>query len=502
MNDNARQALRPIVAQDQVRLGPGRGLRLAFSGMAYRMFRSSVTIAILALATAFLVHMLSYGLLQRATERQAFNELDRQRRTGQMMTRLSDTDLGSAIIDALVSGQSAPVAEYGLWSGLGASATADAVTIARRLHDTALAFGDYPAAARAVLLGEVSAQEFLLELRDAEVAHLDMQMRQLGVRAPLGSIGALRHLVVDELPRLRHFIAASQQGQRRAIDSINQSLAGQALAEALQKPAPDLIQRLRAAGYVLTSSDLVELSRLQARTSDLAKVNQALQNGEVATEIGRMASLEDAKVNFESLSAYVTQLSRAKAIRQRLIRGGMPETIAADRLLELAKTHVRESQLARALGGQTFALEATRFGLSERNQWLAVLSLLVCIVGVANAMLMSVTERFTGNRNHEMSWRDGWFRHDDIRVRGDDTGGRRGSGRAVGWSCVGRAARICRIWFPASECVWCGSPSTGGDGRFVGCQRGTGGDGGSGSGVAGSATVSDGSDACGMSQRE
>jgi hypothetical protein len=33
-------------------------------------------------------------------------------------------------------------------------------------------------------------------------------------------------------------------------------------------------------------------------------------------------------------------------------------------------------------------------GLSERNLWLVSLSLLVCIVGITNAMLMSVTERF------------------------------------------------------------------------------------------------------------
>jgi putative ABC transport system permease protein len=33
--------------------------------------------------------------------------------------------------------------------------------------------------------------------------------------------------------------------------------------------------------------------------------------------------------------------------------------------------------------------------MSERNGWLIVLSFLVCVVGVANAMLMSVTERFT-----------------------------------------------------------------------------------------------------------
>jgi len=33
-------------------------------------------------------------------------------------------------------------------------------------------------------------------------------------------------------------------------------------------------------------------------------------------------------------------------------------------------------------------------GLSERTFWLVVVSFLVCVVGIANAMLMAVTERF------------------------------------------------------------------------------------------------------------
>ena len=395
MNDGPQHVQRPIVARDQVRLGPGRGLRLALSGMAYRIFRSSVTIAILALATAFLVHILSYGLLQRATERQAFDELDRQRRLGQMMTRLSDVDLQSAVIDTLASGRGAATAEYGRWSDLPAPATADAAAIARRLHTAASMFDEYPAAARAVLLGEAGAQDLLLELHDAELGRLELQMRQLGVRPPLGNFDALRRLVVDELPRLRRYVAAVQQGQRHAIDSVGQSLAGQSLAAVLPQPTTELAQHLRAAGYELTPADLTELSRLQSRINDLSRVNQALQNGEVATEIGRAASIEAPKVSFETLAMYVSQLNRAASIREILVRGGMPNTITAERLLELTKLHVREAQLARALGGQTFALESSRFGLTERNQWLAVLSLLVCIVGVANAMLMSVTERFT-----------------------------------------------------------------------------------------------------------
>jgi len=35
-----------------------------------------------------------------------------------------------------------------------------------------------------------------------------------------------------------------------------------------------------------------------------------------------------------------------------------------------------------------------RFGASAKDRWLAILSLLVCVVGIVNAQLMAVTERF------------------------------------------------------------------------------------------------------------
>lgn len=35
-----------------------------------------------------------------------------------------------------------------------------------------------------------------------------------------------------------------------------------------------------------------------------------------------------------------------------------------------------------------------RFGTSPKDSWLAILSLLVCVVGIVNAQLMAVTERF------------------------------------------------------------------------------------------------------------
>jgi hypothetical protein len=395
MSELQQPALRPIVAHDQVRLGAGRGLRLALSGMAYRLFRSSVTIAILALATAFLMHMLSYGLLENATERHAYEELSRQRQLGQAITRLSDVDPEPAIIDALASKLPERLAEYSHWSTLGDAALDDAVAIARRLRDASLALRDYPVAARAVLYAEADAQQFILRLSEGELGRLDAQLRQLGLRAPLGGMQGLRRLVIDELPRLQHVTTSIQQGQQRAISELSQSFAGKTVGEVLRQPTPELAERLRGAGYQLSPADLVELSRLEQRTGDLAMVAHALQNGEVIAEVSRAAAVESSKVNFETLCAYVTHLDRARLVRKWLVRAGVPESMTADRLLELTAFHVREKNLARVLGSQAFEPGKVRFGLSERNLWLVVLSFLVCIVGVANAMLMSVTERFT-----------------------------------------------------------------------------------------------------------
>ncbi|MCC7409855.1 MAG: hypothetical protein IT442_17445, partial [Phycisphaeraceae bacterium] len=50
--------MKPIIVQDQVRLGVGRCVGLSLSGMSYRMFRSMITVSILALAVAFLSHVL------------------------------------------------------------------------------------------------------------------------------------------------------------------------------------------------------------------------------------------------------------------------------------------------------------------------------------------------------------------------------------------------------------------------------------------------------------
>ena len=57
--------MKELTAKDQVRLSLARCFRLALSGMSHRLFRASITIAILALAVAFLSHMLAFSVVER-----------------------------------------------------------------------------------------------------------------------------------------------------------------------------------------------------------------------------------------------------------------------------------------------------------------------------------------------------------------------------------------------------------------------------------------------------
>ena len=53
-----------------------------------------------------------------------------------------------------------------------------------------------------------------------------------------------------------------------------------------------------------------------------------------------------------------------------------------------------DASLQEEIVSSGYELTDGRFGSSPKDRWLAILSLLVCVVGIVNAQLMAVTERF------------------------------------------------------------------------------------------------------------
>jgi putative ABC transport system permease protein len=86
----------------------------------------------------------------------------------------------------------------------------------------------------------------------------------------------------------------------------------------------------------------------------------------------------------EAAGWYLDRLKEAKIS----VAGLTPE-----RLMALARVQTEEMMLAQLLPLEA-GTEEGETGIQERMLWLILVSMVVCAVGIANAMLMSVTERF------------------------------------------------------------------------------------------------------------
>jgi putative ABC transport system permease protein len=56
--------------------------------------------------------------------------------------------------------------------------------------------------------------------------------------------------------------------------------------------------------------------------------------------------------------------------------------------------HQADTKLQETILGSGYEMAGGQFGSTPKDRWLAILSLLVCVVGIVNAQLMAVTERF------------------------------------------------------------------------------------------------------------
>ena len=80
-------------------------------------------------------------------------------------------------------------------------------------------------------------------------------------------------------------------------------------------------------------------------------------------------------------------------IDERVDRKLPPTTLSAERIAEVASARLEQDKLSGVLSGLLVEEEGW-LGFGRRTGWLILISFMVCVVGVANAMLMSVTERF------------------------------------------------------------------------------------------------------------
>lgn len=378
--------MKPIEANDQAKLSWSRCTRLALSGMSYRMLRSGITTAILALAVAFLVYSVSYSIVAERTRAAAWEELRPTRSAVGTLSRLAAADPLSSIRRQLAGDQTQALQELrGRFSG-SESDWQETRGAAQAFMKTQRWFDGLSPAASAVLLGGRGVSDWFDEICAAEG-------------------GKAYEIFVEQALSLGLGPSWTQHAEEAGNDAIVKWNILQSAARAIQANHSVAVQRLQA------QSDRPMLDRL-ADPTQASTVREQVADGGFQISDTRWRELVAYARHARRLVELENRLrdpATAQAARQRwggddsmavLIALRQPENAKwwdaefTAEWRQTAERNLREKTLAQVAAGYDPAAESVALGLAPGTLWLIGLSLLVCVVGVTNALLMSVTERF------------------------------------------------------------------------------------------------------------
>jgi putative ABC transport system permease protein len=198
--------------------------------------------------------------------------------------------------------------------------------------------------------------------------------------------------LTDGRAELDRLAARIESGHRQAVGALSAAYPDKTRLELVENPPPDFFARVRAEKFEV--EDVHALADFARRTRALSAVEQALLEPEIRSRLARATGLAPSEIELSTVASYVRKRESNAASVAEVLRGAGARGLDGPRLYDLLSRYERERRLDRASSGYVPNPSAF-FGLGARTQWLIVLSFLVCVVGVANAMLMSVTERFT-----------------------------------------------------------------------------------------------------------
>lgn len=390
--------MKEIVAQNQVDLGPARCLQLALSGIRFRLFRSLITIAILALAVAFLSHMLCYSVMSGATERVLWQEMAQERSLGVQLRRMETADPLAAVLRNLQGQDPVRMAEYRMWSGQESEAWAGTQARVETLTRFQQAIATLSPRHRAILAGDRDALDLLTHLQEdvAREAFLK-RLEQIGVPVPLGGRTALETFVLGDWPVLQETARAVRQGHQRSADRLEAMLEGHRAFQVLIEEPVRLKTLYAEAGF---SAEGIDFERLAAYAGDIRVqrlMEGALGRLDVRRDLSRQMETDPGELTPARLYRWITGgRGHAEAFAALLEDAGLSAVPDAEALHRVAANVQHQRRLQDLVPQEPDAAASENaFGLDSGARWLIGLAFMVCVIGVANAMLMSVTERFT-----------------------------------------------------------------------------------------------------------
>ena len=390
--------MKSIQIADQPRLSLARTVRITIDGIRYRLFRASVTVAVIAVAVAFLMNILSESLVKRSVAADTRDRIARWRLVHEWMARLSTPGtMESIIVELAGANESEP-------------AYIETASMARLMpdrmevlhHRAVLAatfftfFNDLDYAKRRNLIHTAEGTKVFRRLStEAGRKQFDEALSNIkSVRFPASAEELDTFLA--EWPDLRSQLDQVRRGRVAAIREIDAARGKRAIIEALADAEGEFGAAIREAGFAFDAQEVApEVARQARRLLDVRFIEKSMEQRLTRQVIAQKFNILPADVNVMLLWKMLLDHKGAALYLQKMKESELDATgFDADRLVWLAQTRQEEKLLVRA-GRRTSDTGKGWMGLGERLSWLLFVSMLVCGIGISNAMLMTVTERFT-----------------------------------------------------------------------------------------------------------
>jgi FtsX-like permease family protein len=387
--------MKTLPIQPQPRLSIARTFVITIHGIRYRLFRSAVTMVVVSVAIAFMMNILSEGILKRSVVRMTRDRIAEMRLVSKWTGKLSVPPSVEDILSRLSRPHSTNAGEALSLAGLPDDSMATLSADAARATRYLAFFESLGHAKRRLLVHGATGSDVFERL--SEPRSLRRFKENLAgirsVRLPT-SVAAFEQFLQD-WPGIRGQVDRVRSGWEVAIARIRSHAGDQHIAEALRNADGRTGEVIREAGFLLDQATARDLAYQARQVSHRRRLEGTLSRLEVRQFVAGRLDILPGQVNGRRFWGEAGKdIQTAKLFLNTARASGVDlSEIDAERVCELAQLRAAEATLERA-DQASGDVGSGPLGLGERTAWLVLISVVVCVVGIANVMLISVAERF------------------------------------------------------------------------------------------------------------
>ena len=421
-----------LEVRDQVSLPFRRMLDLCLDTISYRLFRSMVTVVIIILAIAFLASIMVEGYLGRSVRDTVLSKTRQRTAYSRFLSKTSHVDPDEKLL-LNIAGLKPGATDFDnflQWAGFSGPEQAKDF-LARTRHAAAyLDFFETMSVGRRAVRVEGRSGLAIFDWLEDKPANFELFSKRLEPMRSLKLPGSFQDFqqFIGQWKDYRKKLAVCRDNYTATVQRIAAECGpggvSSALSAAIAANRTDaFFAQIKAAGFRADPAEVPDIIKGMAYQKDVAWAmdqlrkpplrgawNRDLHESFSPTQALYSAAGSSSRVEWiKNTLADSDRLERDKwqrkvdSITQKTPEGQTPKLPPEPKSYSEGFDSARFLAVAREYASQTDLLAAEQelvnrygrsAGLSEKAIWLIVVSFVVCVVGIANAMLMSVLERF------------------------------------------------------------------------------------------------------------